>query len=129
MEAVTQSVPLQFKYGDLVVFVKPVASSEDRMEYILTDSRAARCRTAVARMVTGWKGLKIGDEEVPYSLEALSTVPDIPGEGVFFLKLGNWIIDNTDLLKGIGRKLKNDSAPSSTGACEQEPSTAGAKTA
>ena len=130
MEAVKTSEPLKFTYGDLTVLVKPIASSQDRAEVILAKPGIEKFRAALSVMVQGWAGFVRDGQPVPWSLDEIINVPDLPGKGNFFIRLGAFIADKTDVIVGYGKDSKNDSAPSSTGpSAPVEPSTAGAKIA
>lgn len=109
------SKPLEFKYEDVVFFVKPVATEEDRMEVQLSGissgpklmfSTPDYCKAIIRAMVTGWKGVKLDGQEVPYSFEMLADFPAVKGKNVF-IELGSFIMKNTDI-RNREKSIKKD---------------------
>jgi hypothetical protein len=108
--------PLEFKYEDATFFVKPSATEEDRMFVSLSGvsdgdkvrfSRAEYCRSIIQCMVTGWKGVKEGGHELPYSFDLLADFPRVANKNVY-LELGAFILGHTDIAKESGSSLKKD---------------------
>ncbi len=98
-----------------VFFVKPIASEDDRMSVAFSGvsegdkikfSRAEYCRTIIQCMVTGWKGVKIDGQEVPYAFELLADFPRIKDKNVY-LELGGFILKHTDI-RSKDSSLKKD---------------------
>jgi len=129
MEASKHGQPKEFTYGDMVVLVKPHATSQDRMEVAFSkDDVPTRFKLAARLMVIGWRGLTRDGKEVPYSPEELRNVPDLPDHN-FAIELGLFIWKETDISGMKDKDLKNDSRLPSNGSSEQGPSTAAGKTA
>ena len=132
MEAAKQGQPLEFVYNDLTVLVKPHATSQDRMDIAFTPGGKAgiseRFKLAARLMVVGWRGLTRDGEKVPYSVEELENVADLP-ERSFAIELGNFIWQNTDISGRKDEELKNASRQPSSGKQEPALSTAAGKTA
>lgn len=111
-----KSDPLEFKYEDVVFFIKPHASEEDRMVVNLSGvregdrvvfSRAEYCKTIIKCMVTGWKGVTEDGKEVPYSFDLLSDFPRVNDHNVY-IDLGSFIIEKTDISRAPEDGLKKD---------------------
>ena len=134
MEAVkNHGQPKEFKWGeDMVVLVKPHASSGDKMDVAYTPAGlggiSERFKLAARIMVVGWRGFTRDGKEVEYAPHELDNVPDLPGK-LFANELGRFIWANTDISGQEDAELKNASAPPSNGASEPALSTAGAKAA
>ena len=129
MEALKQGKSLTFKWGeDLEIYIKPRATSDDRLQVALEKPGLGRRFVLATRlMVIGWKGLTRDGEEVPYSPEALDSVPDIPPRN-FIDSLGGFVWKNTDISGREDSDLKNASAPQLGGPADPAPSTVGATT-
>lgn len=107
---------LEFQYEDVTFFVKARATGEDRMFVALsgmTDgdkvkfSRPEYCKAIIQCMVTGWKGVKLEGQEVPYSFELLADFPTTENKNVY-LELGGFILSKTDIRKHQDESLKKD---------------------
>lgn len=107
---------VEFKYEDVVFFIKPHATEEDRMIVNLSGaregdrvvfSRSEYCKTIIKCMVTGWKGVTEDGKEVPYSFDLLSNFPRVKDRNVY-IDLGSFIIENTDIARTPEDGLKKD---------------------
>lgn len=99
------SKPLEFKYEDVVFYVKPMATEEDRMFVSLNGvvdgikikfSKAEYCKAIIQCMVTGWKGVKMDNHEVPYDFTLLTDFPKVKDKNVY-LEIGGFILKHTDI--------------------------------
>jgi hypothetical protein len=109
------SKPLEFVYEDVVFFVKPRATEEDRMFVQLSGtsvggavkfSRPEYCKALIQSMVIGWKGVKIDGQEIRYEYELLADFPKVKDRNVY-IELGSFILVNTDIKKQ-DTELKKD---------------------
>ena len=133
MEAVkNHGQPKEFAWGDMIILVKPHATSGDKMDVAYTPSGlggiSERFKLAARIMVVGWRGFTRDGREVEYAPHELDNVPDLPGK-LFANELGRFIWANTDISGREDAELKNASALPSNGDAVPAPSTAGAKTA
>jgi len=106
MEAIKHGQPKEFKYGDMVVAIKSVASSADRLEVALSGGGAESYKVACRCMILGWRGFTRDGKDIPFSPLEFANIPDLP-EGNFFILLGNFIAKETDILEA-NAKIKND---------------------
>lgn len=106
--------PLEFHYADSVLLVKPHANEEDRMALALSKAGPDRCRAICRAMVIGWRNVKRDGRDAPFDFEDLANFPRLEGKNLF-LELGAFIIERTDLSRGVDRDLKKDSAPQPVG--------------
>ena len=129
--------PKEFTWGDLVVLVKPHATSGDKMDVAYTPASLSgvseRYKIAARLMVIGWRGFTRDGKAVEYAPWELDNVPDIRREDgkleLFSEKLGRYIWANTDISGREDSDLKNASALQSSGEAVSDPSTASAKAA
>lgn len=111
---------LEYQFEDVTFLVKPEADEADRLEVELSGrlkehngakvmeySTADYCKTVIRCMVVGWKGVKRGGHDVPYSFDELKHFPHVKGKNVF-LDLGDFVIKNTDIRDQRNDDLKKD---------------------
>ncbi len=136
MELLKAEAPLEMPYKDAVFLIKKRATAYDKFLLAMSGKVEGNTtkfapsdfyRVLAQQFVVGWRGVTREGEKISYSWAALeSAFPSDPEDDVF-LRLGTFILENTDVFK-TDISLKKDSRRQLIGSAESEPSIAAGKT-
>lgn len=140
MELMSKPQTVKCQYKDVTFLVKSRATAYDKFLISMSPAgevkgnevkftnRIAFFRVLVERFVVGWEGVTLDGKPAPYSFELLeSSFPSSADDDVF-IRLGSFVIENTDVFKRDA-EIKNASGEQSNGAPSPVPSPAPALTA
>lgn len=116
MEVSKPKENLTYAIGDVTFYVRAQATVEDKFELDVTGSwngegkfilsTGAFYRKLVERFVVGWKGVTDGGKDVPYSFDALMSLPADATQD-WLIKIGTFIAANTGILPMQEEASKN----------------------
>lgn len=108
MELLKDAKPLEYTLGDVVLLVKPQATAYDRLHVVMATTPTEFIERMVRQMVVGWRGVTENGQPAAYSFDALKRLPEPDPKNSLLLKLGEFVQENTDVVKGAtGAQEKN----------------------